>query len=78
MDHKNENFNMFDLIAYRIKFTPHPHAGSAWWGPLQRLFFPHPLYSSLPAYKMVCHCIVHTLGYYWRTMSPGQLSCLAA
>lgn len=34
MDHRNENFNMFDLIAYRIKFTPHPHAGSAWWGVL--------------------------------------------
>lgn len=27
MDHKNENFNMFDLIAYRIKFVEHPHAG---------------------------------------------------
>jgi len=30
MDHKNENFNMFDLIAYRIKFTEHPHAGNKW------------------------------------------------
>jgi len=30
MDHKNENFNMFDLIAYRIKFQPHPHAGDRW------------------------------------------------
>ena len=30
MDHKNENFNMFDLIAYRIKFVEHPHAGG--WG----------------------------------------------
>ncbi len=27
MDHKNENFNMFDLVAYRIKFMEHPHAG---------------------------------------------------
>ncbi len=27
MDHKNENYNMFDLIAYRIKFVEHPHAG---------------------------------------------------
>lgn len=27
MDPKNENFNMFDLIAYRIKFVEHPHAG---------------------------------------------------
>jgi glutamyl/glutaminyl-tRNA synthetase len=30
MDPKNDNYNMFDLIAYRIKFTPHPHAGSEW------------------------------------------------
>lgn len=30
MDVKNENYNMFDLVAYRIKFTPHPHAGDKW------------------------------------------------
>ncbi|CAD7697335.1 unnamed protein product [Ostreobium quekettii] len=30
MDHKNENYNMFDLIAYRVKFAPHPHAGDKW------------------------------------------------
>ena len=30
MDHRNENYNMFDLIAYRIKFVEHPHAGDAW------------------------------------------------
>lgn len=30
MDHKNENFNMFDSIAYRIKFREHPHAGDKW------------------------------------------------
>ena len=30
MDMRNENFNMFDLIAYRIKFAAHPHAGDAW------------------------------------------------
>lgn len=30
MDHKNENFNMFDMIAYRIKFVEHPHAGDTW------------------------------------------------
>ena len=29
-DVKNENYNMFDLIAYRIKFLPHPHAGTGW------------------------------------------------
>ena len=30
MDYKNDNYNMFDLIAYRIKFTPHPHVGDKW------------------------------------------------
>lgn len=30
MDPKNDNYNMFDLIAYRIKYVPHPHAGSQW------------------------------------------------
>ncbi|CAI9096164.1 OLC1v1032248C1 [Oldenlandia corymbosa var. corymbosa] len=29
-DTKSDNGNMFDLIAYRIKFTPHPHAGDKW------------------------------------------------
>lgn len=30
MDHKNDNYNMFDQIAYRIKFTEHPHGGDRW------------------------------------------------
>ena len=29
-DVRNENYNMFDLIAYRIKYAPHPHAGPGW------------------------------------------------
>ncbi|CAL5399677.1 unnamed protein product [Camellia sinensis] len=29
-DMQSDNYNMHDLIAYRIKFTPHPHAGDAW------------------------------------------------
>ncbi|KAK3220986.1 hypothetical protein Dsin_014956 [Dipteronia sinensis] len=29
-DMQSDNFNMYDLIAYRIKFTPHPHAGNKW------------------------------------------------
>jgi glutamyl/glutaminyl-tRNA synthetase len=29
-DVKNENYNMFDLIAYRIKYVPHPKAGEGW------------------------------------------------
>ncbi len=30
MDVRNENYNMFDLIAYRVKFARHPRAGDAW------------------------------------------------
>ena len=29
-DMRNENANMMDLIAYRIKFSEHPHAGDKW------------------------------------------------
>lgn len=29
-DMQSENGNMYDLIAYRVKFTPHPHAGDKW------------------------------------------------
>nr|GEW77335.1 glutamine--tRNA ligase-like [Tanacetum cinerariifolium] len=29
-DMQSDNGNMYDLIAYRIKFTPHPHAGDKW------------------------------------------------
>ncbi|XP_019085766.1 PREDICTED: glutamine--tRNA ligase, cytoplasmic-like isoform X1 [Camelina sativa] len=29
-DMQNDNYNMFDLIAYHIKFTPHPHARDKW------------------------------------------------
>eukprot|EP01028_Stygiella_incarcerata_P003419 TRINITY_DN167_c0_g1_i1.p1 TRINITY_DN167_c0_g1~~TRINITY_DN167_c0_g1_i1.p1 ORF type:complete len:785 (+),score=231.16 TRINITY_DN167_c0_g1_i1:436-2790(+) len=30
MDYKHDNPNMRDLVAYRIKYTPHPHAGDKW------------------------------------------------
>jgi glutaminyl-tRNA synthetase len=30
MDFESSNPNMYDLVAYRIKFTSHPHAGSGW------------------------------------------------
>lgn len=30
MDFESSNPNMYDLVAYRIKFTPHPHAGNGW------------------------------------------------
>ena len=29
-DPGNNNFNMYDLIAYRIKSTPHPRTGEKW------------------------------------------------
>ena len=29
-DYLSPNPNMWDLIAYRIKFCPHPHTGDKW------------------------------------------------
>ena len=29
-DMRNDNANMMDLVAYRIKFAEHPHVGDAW------------------------------------------------
>ncbi|KAA8532692.1 hypothetical protein F0562_032725 [Nyssa sinensis] len=45
-DMQSDNYNMYDLIAYRIKFTPHPHAGDKW------CIYPSYDYS---------HCIVDSL-----------------
>ncbi|CAK9159504.1 unnamed protein product [Ilex paraguariensis] len=45
-DMQSDNGNMFDLIAYRIKFTPHPHAGDKW--------------CIYPSYDYA-HCIVDSL-----------------
>ena len=42
----NENYNMRDLIAYRIKFAPHPKAGESW--------------CIYPSYDYA-HCIVDSL-----------------
>lgn len=30
MDFESPNPNMYDLVAYRIKYVPHPHAGEGW------------------------------------------------
>ena len=30
MDFESSNPNMYDLVAYRIKYTPHPHIGEGW------------------------------------------------
>ncbi|KAI3985519.1 hypothetical protein MKX01_033833 [Papaver californicum] len=45
-DMQSDNFNMYDLIAYRVKFTPHPHAGDKW--------------CIYPSYDYA-HCIVDSL-----------------
>ncbi|XP_019164926.1 PREDICTED: glutamine--tRNA ligase-like isoform X1 [Ipomoea nil] len=45
-DMQSDNPNMYDLIAYRIKFTPHPHAGDKW--------------CIYPSYDYA-HCIVDSL-----------------
>ncbi|KAG8382879.1 hypothetical protein BUALT_Bualt05G0125200 [Buddleja alternifolia] len=45
-DLQSDSFNMYDLIAYRIKFTPHPHAGDKW--------------CIYPSYDYA-HCIVDSL-----------------
>ncbi|CBI27000.3 hypothetical protein VitviT2T_000294 [Vitis vinifera] len=45
-DMQSDNYNMYDLIAYRIKFTPHPHSGDKW------CIYPSYDYS---------HCIVDSL-----------------
>ncbi|CAL5096754.1 unnamed protein product [Urochloa decumbens] len=73
-DMQNDNKNMADLIAYRIKFTPHPHAGDKW--------FIYPSYD-------YAHCLVDSLenithslctlefdirrpSYYWLLVALGQ------
>ncbi|KAJ8769724.1 hypothetical protein K2173_005930 [Erythroxylum novogranatense] len=45
-DMQSDNFNMYDLIAYRIKFTRHPHSGHKW--------------CIYPSYDYA-HCIVDSL-----------------
>ncbi|KAK4753818.1 hypothetical protein SAY87_001922 [Trapa incisa] len=45
-DMQSDNYNMYDLIAYRIKKTPHPHAGDKW--------------CIYPSYDYA-HCIVDSL-----------------
>ncbi|KAK8579477.1 hypothetical protein V6N12_069802 [Hibiscus sabdariffa] len=45
-DMQSDNFNMYDLIAYHIKFTPHPLAGDKW--------------CIYPSYDYA-HCIVDSL-----------------
>ena len=30
MDMSSPNPNMWDQVAYRVKYVPHPHAGDKW------------------------------------------------
>lgn len=46
MDPKNDNRNMDDLVAYRVKFCRHPHVGDEW--------------CIYPSYDFT-HCIVDAL-----------------
>lgn len=46
MDPKNDNRNMDDLVAYRVKFCRHPHVGARW--------------CIYPSYDFT-HCIVDAL-----------------
>ncbi|KAK1290044.1 hypothetical protein QJS10_CPB18g01540 [Acorus calamus] len=45
-DMQSDNYNMYDLIAYRVKFVPHPHVGDKW--------------CIYPSYDFA-HCIVDSL-----------------
>jgi glutaminyl-tRNA synthetase len=45
-DMQSDNYNMYDLISYRTKFTPHPHVGDKW--------------CIYPSYDYT-HCIVDSL-----------------
>uniref|UniRef100_A0A3B6RR64 glutamine--tRNA ligase n=2 Tax=Triticum aestivum TaxID=4565 RepID=A0A3B6RR64_WHEAT len=55
-DMQNDTRNMYDLIAYRIKFTPHPHAGDKW--------------CIYPSYDYA-HCMVDSLENITHSISGG-------
>jgi glutaminyl-tRNA synthetase len=55
-DMKNDNFNMYDLIAYRIKFARHPQVGDKW--------------CIYPSYDFT-HCIVDALENITHSVSIG-------
>ena len=54
-DLTHPNPQMWDLVAYRIKFSPHPHVGNQWSTPLatQQPSLPHPL-PALPHPSIRC------------------------
>ena len=76
-DHKNDVAVMWDLIAYRVKFAHHPHAGDTW--------------CIYPSYDYT-HCLVDALenithslctlefetrraSYYWLLEVTSRLLC---
>jgi len=67
MDHKNENVNMFDLIAYRIKFIPHPKV------PINPHYGP-----SLSTQSLECSCLckgaARQLDEHTK-LAPAHLTC---
>jgi glutamyl/glutaminyl-tRNA synthetase len=47
MDFQSSNPNMYDLVAYRIKYTAHPHAGASGWCIYPAYDFTHGICDSL-------------------------------
>lgn len=47
MDFESSNPNLYDLVAYRIKFTAHPHAAAAGWCIYPSYDFTHGICDSL-------------------------------
>lgn len=56
MDMTSPNPNMWDQVAYRIKYVPHPHAGSDW--------------CIYPTYDYT-HCIIDSLEHIDYRLRPG-------
>ncbi|KAF7063848.1 hypothetical protein CFC21_070322 [Triticum aestivum] len=72
-DMQNDNKNMSDLIAYRIKFTPHPHAGDKW------CIYPSYDYAHcmVDSFENITHSLctlefdTRRLSYYWLLVASG-------
>lgn len=67
MDMQHDNPNMRDLVAYRIKFSPHPHVGDKWCV-YPSYDYSHPIVDSL---ENITHSLcslefeVRRENYYW-------------
>jgi glutaminyl-tRNA synthetase len=58
MDMTSPNPNMWDQVAYRIKYIPHPHAGDAW------VIYPTYDYTHCIIDRYVCAYYTLLLGVY--------------